>query len=207
MMIFSLSITLCREIEVILNHFWWTGKVARRLGIRWKAWKALCTKIKRWLGVYDLKGDEPGTQTWRLLTRPDSLVERVFKSRYYPNSDLMNAVGHNPLFIWRSIVEVNNAVKQWYRGSIGDERSTTIGKDMWLVMAEDPYVSTHLHESVREAPVSSLMNGVGTSWDRDCIIDVFNARDANCILNIPVPPKVRVFAWKLAMSYSLVLCP
>ncbi|XP_019195080.1 PREDICTED: uncharacterized protein LOC109188888 isoform X2 [Ipomoea nil] len=171
MMIFSLSITLCREIEVILNHFWWTGKVARRLGIRWKAWKALCTKIKRWLGVYDLKGDEPGTQTWRLLTRPDSLVERVFKS------------------------------------SIGDERSTTIGKDMWLVMAEDPYVSTHLHESVREAPVSSLMNGVGTSWDRDCIIDVFNARDANCILNIPVPPKVRVFAWKLAMSYSLVLCP
>ncbi|XP_019158571.1 PREDICTED: uncharacterized protein LOC109155342 [Ipomoea nil] len=194
-----------REIEVILNQYWWTGKVVGNNGIRWKAWSALCRpKSKGGLGYMTLREMNLallGKQAWRLLTRPNSLVARVYKSRYYPRLSFMEAgVGHNPSYIWRSIVEANNAIKQWYRRSIGDGRTTSIGEAPWLVMAEDPYVTTHLHETVRVAPVSSLMNGAETGWDRACVLDLFNVRDASYILNMPVPARVKVFAWQFANS-------
>ncbi|XP_019197216.1 PREDICTED: uncharacterized protein LOC109191100 [Ipomoea nil] len=164
------------EIEVILNQYWWTGKVAGSAGIRWRAWGAMCApKAKGELGYRTMLETNLallGKQTWRLLTRPDSLVARVFKS---------SGIGG---------------------AYIGDSRTTTIGRDPWLVKAEDPYVNTKLHDTVSSAPVSSLFNMAGTSWDRDCVLDVFNARDANYILNTPlqVPPKVKMFAWQLATS-------
>ncbi|XP_019170430.1 PREDICTED: uncharacterized protein LOC109165997 [Ipomoea nil] len=200
MMVFALPVSLCREIEVILNRYWWTGKVVGTSGIRWRSWKAMCVpKAKGGLGFRTLREMNLallGKQAWRLLTRPDSLVARVYKSRYYPNCHLMNAeVGHNPSYVWRSIVEANEAVKWWYQRSIGDGRSTKIGRDPWLVQAENPYVTTQLHDTVSDAPVSSLMNMAGTAWDRDCVMDVFNARDAAYILNTPLSIRRPMDAW------------
>lgn len=36
------------------------------------------------------------------------------------------------------------------------------------------------------APVSSLFNVQGMGWDVECVRDIFNARDATIILNIPI---------------------
>ncbi|KAK5836891.1 hypothetical protein PVK06_012696 [Gossypium arboreum] len=43
-------------------------------------------------------------QVWRLLTQPDCLLSKVFKSRYYPYSDILSAkTGSYPSLTWRSI--------------------------------------------------------------------------------------------------------
>ncbi|XP_019158912.1 PREDICTED: uncharacterized protein LOC109155728 [Ipomoea nil] len=184
-----------REIEVIFNQYWWTGKVCGGTGLQWKAWRNLCVpKKKGGLGFRTLRDMNVallGKQVWRLLTRPNSLVAQVYKCRHYPNTSILDVVvGHNPSFIWRGLVEAKGAIKQWAQRSIGDGRTTTIGGDPWLVLADDPYVRTQLHETVRSAPVSSLMNGAGTGWDCECVKDLFDERDSNLILNLPLASKV-----------------
>ncbi|XP_019157782.1 PREDICTED: uncharacterized protein LOC109154456 [Ipomoea nil] len=95
-------------------------------------------------------------------------------------------LGNNPSYIWRGLLEAKQIIRQWARRSIGDGRTTTIGCDPWLVTEMDPYVTTDLHLSIREAPVSSLLREDGVSWDVACVNDVFDERDANYILNISV---------------------
>jgi len=46
-----------------------------------------------------------GKQGWKLIIEPDSLVARIFKARYFPTGFYLTAsVGHNPSYVWRSIM-------------------------------------------------------------------------------------------------------
>ncbi|XP_031110458.1 uncharacterized protein LOC116014525 isoform X1 [Ipomoea triloba] len=128
-------------------------------------------------------------------------MARVYKSRYYPQNSLFDAtVGCNPSFIWRGLMEVKDTICLGCRRCIGDGRGTIIGTDPWLVNVENPFVTTDLHESISNATVSSLLSENGSGWDAECVRDIFNERDANVILNIPVPPKVKIFCWQLVSS-------
>nr|GLL27129.1 uncharacterized protein LOC109170919 [Ipomoea trifida] len=81
------------------------------------------------------------------------------------------------------------------RRCIGDGLSTKIGSDPWLPIDDNPYICSPLHESVIEAPVSSLLNHQGTGWDVACVKDIFNERDANLILNIPISLRKPTNSW------------
>ncbi|XP_031120296.1 uncharacterized protein LOC116023435 [Ipomoea triloba] len=191
MMVFLLPVGLCADIESILNKYWWTGTVGNGTGLRWKSWSRLCVpKEKGGLGfrrIREMNLALLGKHVWHLLSRPESLVARVYKSRYYPNSSLFEAnIGNNPSFIWRGIMEAKNVIQFGFRRCVGDGRNTVIGIDHWLTGAEDPHVSTELHESIRSAHVNSLLNEECSGWDIECVNDIFNERDADIILNIPL---------------------
>lgn len=54
----------------------------------------------------------PGKQGWRFLSKLGSLIAKLFKARYFPNSNFLDAtLGNNPSFVWRSIWEAKNLVK------------------------------------------------------------------------------------------------
>lgn len=43
-------------------------------------------------------------QKWRFITKPNSLISRVFKAKYFPISNFMHAnLGNNPSYVWKSI--------------------------------------------------------------------------------------------------------
>jgi len=45
-----------------------------------------------------------GKQSWKLLSDSSSLLTRVFKARYFPRRDFLEApLGHNPNYTWRSL--------------------------------------------------------------------------------------------------------
>jgi hypothetical protein len=45
-----------------------------------------------------------GKQAWNLVTKSESLITKLFKARYFPNCDFVEAnIGHNPSYVWRSI--------------------------------------------------------------------------------------------------------
>jgi hypothetical protein len=49
---------------------------------------------------------------WKLLTNQNTIVKRVYKAKYFLNSDLLGArPGHNPSFIWRGIYSSQMIVK------------------------------------------------------------------------------------------------
>ncbi|XP_031116718.1 uncharacterized protein LOC116020382 [Ipomoea triloba] len=111
MMVFLLPVTLYSEIENIMNEYWWTGSIGSGKGIRWRVWNGLCDpKMKGGLGFRKLREMNLallGKQAWRLITNPDSLVARVYKSRYFPNCSYFDAkAGSNPSFIWHGLLAV-----------------------------------------------------------------------------------------------------
>ena len=70
---------------------------------------------------------------WQLQTNSSSLFSRVYKAKYFPNGDFVNAeVGKKASFTWRSIMVVQHLVKQGLRWQVGDGRSIRVWQDQWL---------------------------------------------------------------------------
>lgn len=63
-----------------------------------------------------------GKQGWRLISNPESLVARVYKARYFADSDFLHSsLGNNPSFVWRSIFEAKKVVAEGCRWRLGTE--------------------------------------------------------------------------------------
>ncbi|KAF8088685.1 hypothetical protein N665_0532s0045 [Sinapis alba] len=70
---------------------------------------------------------------WGLIYDPDSLFSQVFKSRCYPNSDLISAPnGTRPSYAWRSILWGRELLKTGLRRSVGNEEKTLVWVDDWI---------------------------------------------------------------------------
>nr|GME02889.1 uncharacterized protein LOC109189653 [Ipomoea batatas] len=111
----------------------------------------------------------------------------------------------------RLVGPVKDTIRLGCRRYISDGRGTIIGTDPWLVYVENPFVTTDLHESISNATVSSLLSENGSGWDAECVRDIFNERDANVILNIPVslrkPPDIWIWKDEAKGIYSVNVIP
>ncbi|XP_019194791.1 PREDICTED: uncharacterized protein LOC109188616 [Ipomoea nil] len=150
MMVYLLPLGLCRDIQNIMNQYWWTGSVGDGCGIRWRTWEGLCKpKAVGGMGfrrLHEMNKALLGKQAWRLITRPTSLVAQVFKARYYPHCDYFGASeGNNPSYIWRGMYEVKSILMTGCRKAVGDGKDIVIGSDPWLPVDQNPYVETDLH--------------------------------------------------------------
>ncbi|KAM6589465.1 hypothetical protein CsatA_012070 [Cannabis sativa] len=125
-----------------------------------------------------------GKQGWRLLTNEDSFVSKIYKARYYPSGNFLNAtLGPNPSFIWKSIMEAQGLVKEGSRKSIGSGDNVSILLDPWLPDPSNPFVQSD-HPALRNQNVSSLFSVHSKSWDFDIINDLFDERDKNLVLSV-----------------------
>lgn len=96
--------------------FWWnTG--GEKSNINWMCWDRMAKhKSAGGMGFRnfrDFNVSMLGKQGWRIMTNPNSLVAKLYKARYFVNTDFLNAsIGHNPSFIWRSILEARELLKE-----------------------------------------------------------------------------------------------
>lgn len=93
--------------------------------MHWKSWGDLSRpKDKGGLGFKDLEDFNItllGKQLWRVITNPNSLLGRIYKSRYFRTSNLLNAtVGSRPSYDWRSIIAAQRLIRQGARMVIGN---------------------------------------------------------------------------------------
>lgn len=93
--------------------------------MHWKSWESLCKpKTCGGLGFKDLEAYNLallGKQLWRMIKNPTSLMARIFKSRYFKNSDPLNAtLGSRPSYAWRSIHAAQKLIQQGARVVIGN---------------------------------------------------------------------------------------
>ena len=103
----------------------------------WLSWEKMCTpKEEGGLGFRDLKAFNLALlakQGWRLQMNSHSLVHRVLKARYFPNTDFLHAeLGTKPSFTWQSILATQSVVNSGYRWQVGDNKSIGIWTDRWL---------------------------------------------------------------------------
>lgn len=187
---FMLPGYLVRSIETSIRNFWW-GTGTKR-SIAWLPWSHLCqTKAKGGLGFRDLKSFNLALlakQCWRLVTNLDSLMGRILKARYFPNSSFMEAsMESRPSATWRSILQARPFLQQglWIR--IGHGFHTSIWEDPWLT--EDGYfkpITPRPANSYFPMNVVDLIDPIAGTWDRDMVEGHFWQVDCNRIFSVPI---------------------
>lgn len=131
MSVFLLSLQITRNIEKTLLKFWWNSTQSNGSKLNWLSWDRLVMhKHAGGMGFRhfrDFNIAMLGKQLWRLATNPNSLVSRLYKAKYFANSDVLHAqLGHNPSFIWRSLLEAKQLTADGIRWRIGDSFSIQI---------------------------------------------------------------------------------
>ncbi|KAJ8755558.1 hypothetical protein K2173_022137 [Erythroxylum novogranatense] len=179
MSLFLLPKTIYYEIEGMMNKFWWKSGGENGKGIHWMAWERMSLPKK--LGglgfrrLHDFNLALLGKQGWNLITKPNTLVARVLKARYFSNSTFFDTtLAANPSYLWRSIWESRNIVKAGSYCRVGNGEQTAIGT------------------------VSDLMmNG---RWNSEIINGVFNDQDRAAIYSIMLP--VRAVSDKVCWKFE-----
>ncbi|XP_074342398.1 uncharacterized protein LOC141679917 [Apium graveolens] len=186
---FLLPKKLCSEMESLMCKFWWRNS-AKAKGIHWMSWYRLSArKSEGGLGfrrMHEFNMALLGRQGWRLIMRPDCLVSKIYRARYYSGGSFLTAsLGSNPSFVWRSIFETQEMLKKYTGRRVGSGNNIDVLHDPWLPCVDDPYIHTS-HEAINGRKVNSLMVADQDRWDTELINDMFTERDANLILSIPL---------------------
>uniref|UniRef100_A0A803NJC2 RNase H type-1 domain-containing protein n=1 Tax=Cannabis sativa TaxID=3483 RepID=A0A803NJC2_CANSA len=196
--VFLLPLNTCKSLENAMSNYWWKSS-KQSSGVSWMRWKKLCKhKSNGDLGFKDLRDYNIallGKQAWRLLVNDNALISKVFKARYFATgSFLTSSLGNNPTSVGRSIFETKQLMLAGVRKSIARGIETSILEDSWLPDIADPYVHT-AHPSLVNEKVSSLICIDRHQWDEEILEDMFDARDHNLILSIPLPQTIQQDCW------------
>lgn len=74
-----------------------------------------------------------GKQVWRMLTKPETLVAKVFKARYFKKTTILNVnLGSRPSYAWRSLHAALRLIKKGARVVIGNG-DNTLGRILGLL--------------------------------------------------------------------------
>ncbi|XP_060972201.1 uncharacterized protein LOC133038159 [Cannabis sativa] len=201
MSVFLLPIETSKEMERAMCKYWWSSSSKKDKNIHWMSWERMCKpKSQGGLGfrnLYDFNVALLGKQGWRLIVQPHSLVSRVFKAKYYPNGTFLSAeLGGSPSFVWRSIMEAQLLLKKGAAIRVGSGASVNILNDPWLPDNSDPFVHT-VSKSLIDKKVYQLMSIDQDQWDMDILNDIFNERDINLIVSIPIQiTEPDIWYWK-----------
>lgn len=199
---FLLPKSMCNEMEVMLNKYWWQSGSTDRRGINWIRWDGLSmSKCKGGLAFRNLYGYNVALMAkhvWKFIYNPQSLVSRLFKAKYFPDSHILQAkAGSGSSFIWQGIITARNEVLQGYRWVLGDGELINCVKDPWLVGKRDFKVDQSREYGVNVMSVKQLFLSNGRDWDSNKVRSLFSEEDASLILatRIPIVPVVDRLAW------------
>ncbi|XP_043814104.1 uncharacterized protein LOC122724008 [Manihot esculenta] len=194
MSLFLLPIDVCKELEMVMNSFFWNN--GKSSSIHWLRWKRMVVpQANGGLGYRDLRLFNLALlakQGWRILRHPDSLMAKILKQRYFPDTDFFSAeVGGNPSQIWRSICASRSILMAGCRRRIGDGLSTRVREDPWL-LDDNPYIqSVFLDDEIQL--VADLIQG--GRWNSQFILSNFQARDVELIQQIPLSMRQQSDMW------------
>ncbi|XP_058776514.1 uncharacterized protein LOC131650817 [Vicia villosa] len=183
MSLFVLPDGIIQDIEIMLNAFWWGGS-SNQSCIKWMAWdKFTGPKNEGGLGFRDLKSFNlamVAKRGWNLLSKPHSLVARIYTARYFPRSSFFEAnLGNNPSFVWRSIWQARRVLSLGCRWSIGDGRHILVMGAPWLRGCSE-----------------GMLNGPQRQeWNVPLIRELFDYDVGNAILQVPLIDDVIEDKW------------
>lgn len=197
---FKLTKISCENLTQAMASFWWDSLEHKRK-IHWLSWEKLClSKQQGGLAFKDIQTFNQALlarQAWRLLDQPESLFARVYKSRYFPDGDFLNAkMGARPSYGWRSIQFGKELLSRGLRKQIGNGNSVSVWMDSWIVgeIMRRPLMKNIIVDL--ELKVSHLINGETRTWKRSVLEELFFPDDIDSILKMkPVVDDEDYWTW------------
>ena len=128
-------------------------------------------------------------QGWCLQQNHESLFYEVFKEKYFPKGDLLNAdLGSNPSYAWRSVWNAQPILRDGMRWLVGNGRRIGIWKDKWIPNPTTFKVVSPQSVLDPDAKVSELINEERGAWNQSLVNRTFLSFEAETILGIPLSP-------------------
>jgi hypothetical protein len=172
-----------------ISKFWW-GDDDNSNKMHWFAWWKLCLpKNDGGMGFRDFHSFNLAMlakQVWRLIADPNSLCAKVLRAKYYPDGDILKAGPKSgSSFTWQSIVASIPTFKRGYIWRVGNGDKINIWSDPWVPTSHDRRVTSARGNAI-VTKVSDLIDPYTGQWDEPLLRDIFNAIDAEPILQIPL---------------------
>lgn len=124
-------------------------------------------------------------QGWRTISRPDSLISRVLKAKYFPRTDFLNSnLGTYPSYVWRSIWATEGVLQKGLCWRVGFGDTISVADDPWIPDNINFKLSDY-GVSVQNLKVANLIADNRT-WKKEVIDNTFSEADACNILRIPL---------------------
>ncbi|KAK3228943.1 hypothetical protein Dsin_000824 [Dipteronia sinensis] len=188
MSIFTLPISLCKDLTAMISKFWWGSRNGRRK-ISWVKWDQLCLpKRCGGLGFRDLALFNHAllaNQAWRILKNPEDLAAQILRAKYFKGAGFLEApTGSGCSHIWRSIIWGRSLLKDGLRWIVRDGNNIRVFKDQWL-----PRPSTFkpiTPDPGSDLRVAELLDRNSSRWDSVKLHQLLLPIDRDIVRSIPV---------------------
>ena len=108
-------------------------------------------------------------QAWRLVHHTQSLFYKVHKARYFLNCSFLEAyIGHNPSYVWRSLLMARDILVEGTKWRVGDGWKIEVASHKWL-----PHAPVFRGPPPSPLYVRDLIDEDTRRWDRGKIQALF----------------------------------
>ena len=151
------------------------------------SWKKLCkSKLYGGMGFRNLEVFNLALlakQGWQILSNPNSLMARVYKAKYFPYDDILNAkLGSNPSYAWRSMFNSLEVIRKGTRWRVGNGKRIHLLEDKWLPTPTTHKVISTLRVFDDFPMVLSFIDENSKWWKLDLVKSLFLHFEAKEIL-------------------------
>lgn len=212
MSVFKLPTTLLGNLASAIASFWWSN-VEHKRKIHWISWDKMC--LPKELGGMRFRDLESfnqallAKQAWRLIHFEDCLMSRVLKSKYFEDTDFINAVpGSRSSYAWKSLLEGRRLLQEGIKPQVGNGESLHVWTDPWLEDEDGicrPLLRRQRYFNVN-LKVAELIDFQTRRWSRRCLQEFFVPSDIRILVrNQPIVSQADTWIWRYTrnMVYSV----
>ncbi|KAK4493080.1 hypothetical protein RD792_018088 [Penstemon davidsonii] len=126
-------------------------------------------------------------QAWRIMSKPDSLLSRMYKARYFLGTEFREAhIGSNASLSWKSICEAKELLVEGLRWRIGNGNDVKAWTDNWIPRDGGLRVRTPWILGAVDLMVWGLIDQENRVWKRDRLEELFWEEEVESIKSIPL---------------------
>ncbi|CAN0904784.1 Uncharacterized mitochondrial protein AtMg00310 [Linum grandiflorum] len=141
------------------------------------------------MDFWDLRGFNMALltkQLWSLHNLTSSLIAKILKVKYFPNSSILNAeLGYHLSFIWRRLFSTQEFLCRGH-WRVGNGSSICIWGDRWIPYIHGFSVPSPPAFLAVDASVRELIDPATDFWDSSLLECCFPSTIAQAILQIPI---------------------
>lgn len=126
-------------------------------------------------------------QIWRVITRPNLLMSKVMKHKYFPKGDIFEATSKaGDSWIWKSWNDSKSLLTEDCNWLVGNGGKVKVWEDKWIkdrcwrkVQSSNPATCTV--KTVRD-----LLHQTGGGWNENLLKQIFREEDVKGIQRTPI---------------------